>query len=367
MGVVGFLLAATFWPGLAGAAEASRWASLCILVPIALFFVRVRLTFVHLVGGFLFGWAVLSLMWTPVWYDGVAALMQLTILVGAVLIGAGGKVDGLWKGLGLGLLVSSALCIFQALGFHPVIDAGQAPAGLFVNQDVLAEITAVVFIALVFERLWLAVGLLPALILTGCRSALIAVFVVGGIAGWRKWRWRILYGLPLLVGGVLLTATKWSNGDSPRIDMWRDTLAGLTTWGSGIGSFYSAFPKYATLTSDLYQPAHAHNDLLELAFELGIIPAVIAALLVLALAWRANFKEQMLLIALGIMSMVGFPLHSPSTVFVFGIVAGCAARNWSVLRAFKFGGGYNLHKGRERPDYAAAGTSGEIISIQSRF
>ena len=167
-----------------------------------------------------------------------------------------------------------------------------------------------------------------------------------------------LYGLPLLVGGVLLTATKWSNGDSPRLDMWHDTLAGLTTWGNGIGSFYSAFPKYATLTSDLYQPAHAHNDLLELAFELGIIPAVVAALLVLALAWRANFKEQMLLIALGIMSMVGFPLHSPSTVFVFGIVAGCTARNWSVLRAFKFGGGYNLYKGRERSDYAAAGTSG---------
>ena len=358
MGAVGFLLAATYWPGLAGAAEASRWASLCVLVPIALFFVQVRLTVTHLVGGLLFGWAVLSLMWTPVWYDGVAALMQFIVLAGAVLIGASRGAGSLWKGLGYGLLLSSVVCVVQALGFQPVADTGSASSGLFVNPDVLAEITAVVFIALVFERSWLAVGLLPALFLTECRSALIAVFVVGAIAGWRKWRWRVLYSLPLLVGGVLLTATKWSNGDSPRLDMWRDTLAGLTTWGNGIGSFYSAFPKYATLTSDLYQPAHAHNDLLELAFELGVVPAALAIALLLALVWRANFKDRCLLIALGIMSMVGFPLHSPSTVFVFGIVEGCAARNWSVLRAFKFGGGYNLYKGCEQPDYATAGTCG---------
>src|ERR1019366_1160883 len=103
MGVVVFLLAVTFWPGLAGAAEASRWASLCILIPIALFFVQVRLTVVHVVGGLLLGWAALSLMWTPVRYDGVAALMQLTILAGAFLIGSGCKVEGLWKGLGWGL------------------------------------------------------------------------------------------------------------------------------------------------------------------------------------------------------------------------------------------------------------------------
>src|ERR1017187_1438633 len=194
MGAVGFILAATYWPGLSGAAEASRWASLCLLVPIALFFVRVEWTAVHVVGSLLFGWAVLSLLWTPVWYDGVAALMQLTILAGAFLIGASRGAGSLWKGLGCGLLFSSIICIVQALGFQPVADTGAASSGLFVNPDVLAEITAVVFIALILERLWwLAAGFTPALVLSDCRSALLAVFVAGTLIVWRRWRWRVLY------------------------------------------------------------------------------------------------------------------------------------------------------------------------------
>jgi hypothetical protein len=294
--------------------------------------------------------------------------MQLTVLAGAFLIGGSGA-GNLWKGLGWGLLVSSAVCLLQAFGFHPVIDlASTASAGLFVNPDVLGEITAVVFIALVLERSWLlALGLLPALVLSESRSALVAVFVCLAVMGWRRWGLKVLYGLPLLVGAVMLTAHKWVGGESPRLAMWRDTWDGLTMWGRGIGSFYSTYPLYATRLDQLYQPSHAHNDLLELAFEIGVIPAVVCLALVLALAWRASFKDRLLLTALGIMSMVGFPLHSPSTVFVFGIVAGCAARNWNVLRAFKFGGGYKLHQWGERPSYGATGASIPHLPIQPRL
>jgi hypothetical protein len=364
--LVGILLAVTFWPGLSGAAEASRWATLCLLVPTALFFVRVELTVIHLLGGLLFIYALASIIWTPVRFDGVAELMQLTILAGAFLIGAGGKIEGLWNGLGLGLLVSSAVCIAQAFNIQPVTNLGGGdPAGLFINADVLAEITAVVFIALVFERSWLAVGLLPALILSDSRSAIVAVFVVGACAGWCKWRWRVLYGLPLLAGAALLTAHKWFQivSTTSRLDIWRDTWDGLSLWGNGIGSFYSTFPAYATHLDQLYQPAHAHNDLLELAFNFGIVFATVAALLLLAVYWYADFKDKMLLTAMGTMSMVGFPLHSPSTVFVFGIVAGCAARNWNVLRSFKFRSRSELHEGEQRSDYAGPGTSGAHISV----
>jgi hypothetical protein len=93
------------------------------------------------------------------------------------------------------------------------------------------------------------------------------------------------------------------------------------------------------------------------------VPALFAFIIVLALFWWASYKDRCLLLALAIMSMVGFPLHSPSTVFVFGIVAGCAARNWNVLRGFKFGSGRELHKRGQRSNYAEAGTGGQSLPV----
>jgi O-antigen ligase len=221
---------------------------------------------------------------------------------------------------------------------------------LFVNPNILAEITAVVFVALVYESNWLAVGLLPTLALADCRSALLAIFVCLAFMGWQRWRWKVLYGLPAVALGASLTAYKWPTTDGTyRLDMYRDTWAGLSAWGNGIGSFYSTYPKYATHLDQLYQPFHAHNDLLELAFELGVIPASLALLLLLALFIYAGPKDRLLLTALGIISMVGFPLHVPSTVFVFGIVAGSAARSWASLRGLKSSSGRGLHQSGQRP------------------
>src|SRR5580658_8312104 len=117
MGLIGFIVAITFWPGMAGAAETSRWASLCILVPIGLFCVTIRPTIVHCIGGALIAYMVLSMLWTPVQYDGIAELMQIAIIAGAFLIGHDSStLIPLFRGLGLGLCVLSVISIAQMFG-----------------------------------------------------------------------------------------------------------------------------------------------------------------------------------------------------------------------------------------------------------
>lgn len=367
----GFLVAVMFWPGQAGAAEASRWALLCVAVPTALFFVRPKLNVIHWVGMLFLAWAIISLAWTPVRYDGLNELMQLMIFAGMFLVGQS-DLGKLYQGLGLGLCVSSVICIAQALGFHLVTSAAaDASTGLFVNQNILAEITAAVFVALLCQRSWwLAAGLLPAIILSQCRSAILALAICAAYAAWRKWRWWSVAALPpvMIVAG-LLTVAKSLRADSwhYRLDMWRDAIDGLTVWGHGIGSFYSVYPAFETRMDSLYQPAHVHNDLLEFVFELGVPGLILICLLVGLIVWKAQHRERMVMLAIGVTAMFGFPLHSPATVFLFGAVAGCSARGWDYFSLMQFCRGLSIYSRGERSDLAAARVRIMAISAQSRI
>lgn len=151
MGLLCFIVAVTFWPGMAGAADASRWASLCVLVPIGLFFVVIRPTVIHVIGALLIGYMALSMLWTPVGFDGVAELMQVAVIAGMFLIGhETDDLTPLYRGLGLGLWVSSGIAIAQWLGYEPVvIVAPDNTPGLFINPNTMGEIAAVVILGLV--------------------------------------------------------------------------------------------------------------------------------------------------------------------------------------------------------------------------
>lgn len=340
MGLIGFIVAATFWPGQAGAAETSRWASLCVLVSIGLFFVSIRPTVVHVIGVIFLVYAVLSLWWAPVWYDGIAALMQFAIIAGAFLLGHEMEDSTpLYAGIGLGLAISSVVSLLQWYGFEPVvsISSGTSPAGLFINPNFAGEIAALVLIGLVLsEAWWISAGLLPVLLLSHSRAALLSLAVCGSLYIWQRWRWRILIIAPFLIALVFFgTENKWLYSDSMtnRWAIWFDSIDGLNLVGNGIGSFYSTLPEYATrLNTQLYQPWHAHNDLLETAFELGI-PGVLLLLALFALIFAgAHQRERSVLLGFCIIAMFGFPLHTPTSAFLIGAVAGHAARAWNVLR-----------------------------------
>ncbi len=351
-----------FWPGMAGAAGASRWALLAVAVPSVLFIVKPVTTWLHVVGIALLAWAAISLAWTTVFYDGLAAVIELTIIAGSFLIGQGtAKLRPLFAGMGLGLWVSSLVVILQYAGFDPVVTqfAGSSPSGLFVNPNILAEIAAPVFVGLMLtgQRL-IAVGVAPSLMLTECRSAVLALGAVALVWLWQRWRWQTVLFVPCMAVAVYVAAPgKWLGGTSfsERVAIWGDTVSGLTSAGHGIGSFYSAFPASASRIDIVHaQPSHAHNDFLELAFELGIVGVVLFGAFAAMVAARGDEVAKMVFLAIAVESMFGFPLHSPATAFLFGAVAGHASRSWRGLRLADVHRGLALYARRQSPGFHGA-------------
>ena len=333
---IGFLVSAMYWPGQFGAASFSRWALLYAAVPILLCTVRIRPGPVHWVGLAALAWVVASFAWTPVWYDGVDELAAILVVAGAFCVFA--EVDDirpLWRGLGLGMCLSSAIAVAQAIGYSPVVVVadGAPPSGLYVNPNVLGEAAAVVLVGLLgFRQWWLAAGVVPGLILSQSRGAAVALVACVVAYAWRRSRMATLAVAPMVAMVVFLAAPdKWLASDSLsiRAQLWADTADGLTFAGHGIGSFYAVFPAAATRTDvGALQPAHAHNDALEIIFEFGIGSALIFAWM--AMVWLAAAeRERLVLLAIACMAMVAFPLHNATTAFVLAAVAGSAARNWA--------------------------------------
>ncbi len=351
-----------FWPGMAGAAGASRWALLAVAVPSVLFIVKPVTTWLHVVGIALLAWAAISLAWTTVFYDGLAAVIELTIIAGSFLIGQGtATLRPLFGGMGLGLWVSSLLAILQYAGFGPVVTqfAGSSPSGLFVNPNILAEIAAPIFVGLMLTGQWLiAAGVAPSLMLTECRSAVLALGAVALIWSWRRWQWQTVLFVPCMAVAVYAVAPgKWLAGASlsERVGIWGDTIAGLTPSGHGIGSFYSRFPASASRIDIIHaQPSHAHNDFLEVAFELGAVGSNLSIVFIAMCLVRSDEVAKMAVLALAIESMFGFPLHSPATAFLFGAVAGHASRSWRGLRLADVHRGLALYAGRQSPGFHGA-------------
>ena len=345
--LLGFLITATFWPYVDGAGTVSRWAVLCVAVPIGLFWVRVIPFPALLVVGLLGFWATLSLIWTTVFDDGIYQLAQFAVIAGCLVIGTSVRsLRAFYTGAAYGLAISSFIAILQFLGYEPVqttlwgTDIGPhqvPPSGLFINPDLLGEICIVVLVGLwTYRQYWMTILVLPGLILSQSRTAMVAAVICVLAYAWPRARWKSLLAIPLLIAIVYAIAPyKWhiETLGGGRLDLWLDTLQGLTFWGHGVGSFYSTFIKYATHVDTFhYQPDNAHNDLLQFTFELGV-PAAVALVATLSVVWWQAFEpERLVLLAFAVIGMLAFPLHEPATAAVFGIVAGYAARNWRDLR-----------------------------------
>jgi hypothetical protein len=369
-GVLGFVIVTMFWPGMAGAGVASKWVALQVLLPLTLCFVQVRVTAVHLVMAAIFAWALVSLAWVEVLPDGIEGLSFLGVIALSFLVGHDINIDCLLRGMGLGLWISSAVAILQWFGIYPVTSAGDGgpSTGLFVNSIFLGEISAAVLLGLIAQSSWIiALGVIPGLLLSGARGAVLAA----GIAfiAWcvPRIRERTLIIVPVLT--MLLLAVepdKWlySQTWATRLTFWRDTIEGLTWRGHGIGSFVSMFPAYGDgIDLVSIQPTHAHNDFLELAFELGLPGVILGALLVGMVLWRARERERLVLLTLGITALFGFPLHMACTAFLFGAVAGHAAGGWDRVRIGTLFGRSGVYEGRQFADLGGFAAGGEALPL----
>ena len=222
----------------------------------------------------------------------------------------------------------AAVAVLQLAGWihWPSINV---PSGLFINKNFMAEAAAVVLIWLIAERIWwLAALVTPALALAGARGALLALGIGLALELRRHPSW--------LMGGLLVAdmvlfgmgmATHSSATTTERFDIWQESADSLGFFGSGIGSY--GFMPHQTHADGF--SLHAHNDYLELVYELGMIGLGFLALFIREL-WGPLNSARLVLIVFAVEACFAFPSHLPATLAIAALVAGHAVRDGVVVR-----------------------------------
>jgi O-antigen ligase len=142
-----------------------------------------------------------------------------------------------------------------------------------------------------------------------------------------------------LLGAILISSDSFfaafsdaaaTGSFAARLSMYEATIAGtlaLFPLGSGIGSYAVAFPAFQPPTLSGFVE-HAHNDVLQLMFEAGLIGLVALALIVFA-AYKAfrNWQRSTWNPTLGayLLGSLGFALHAnldfPARIPALAVIA----------------------------------------------
>lgn len=327
LALLGLLVAVAYLP-IISAVSTPRWifggvASFAIFV-----FVSVRPTRAHLLGAAMLAWCAATAVWSVSPEDALGRLMQLAVLGAAFCVAAevdGAEIKPFWIALGAGASVSAVAAVLQINGvsaFQPYGDWVQ-PTGMFGNKNVMANFGVLALIGMlsVPQTWWtapLTAGSAVAAFLPASRGAAIAFCVAIGALLWRRAGWRLWAFLLVAVAAaaVALGLDAWFNpgrtaSSSARLEMWDWTVTNLSVFGWGIGNYGAVFPF-----------EHASNDVLELAFELGVGLAVAVALVAHVLGAPGRKAEWAVLVAFLVLCLVTFPFHQPATAFVAAMVAG---------------------------------------------
>ena len=338
--IFGFALAVCFNPYIWSAATTPRWSFLAIALPVLIGVSSPNhFTVLHLIGALFLTWTAITLTWTASPLDGYGSLIQLVILASAFIYGGRlVSIKPILAGLALGITVSSLIVLsqsIQALIPHPIVAIeGQ---GLFGNRNMLAEAAVLVLVGCVGYKLWWYIpGLIPAIVISPMsRGALI-----GGLAALCPWLWSrskpAFIAFAVLVcaaAGYSITDPARLSAISERAQVWYDTAKGISIVGHGLGSYYMLFP-FLTHSWDiaLVRPEHAHNILLELIFEVGVIGAAIYALMVATAYRMASTVHRCIMAAFYTIGLVSFPDHIPTTACLAAIVIGHSSRVGYSLR-----------------------------------
>lgn len=292
------------------------------------------MTPIHWLGLAFVIYAFASLWWAPRRDDAINELWHLTLFAIAFILGSQ-LVDlrRFWKGLALGVGISSAIALVQwwwgaEWQILPTSDWGKPP-GLFFNDAVAGAVAAIVFVGCLSERMWAwSVLSLPLLLLSQSRGAWLAVFATYFVVVWfaLRWRERAIYLAAWSVPIAVAVAYYHTGSDPIRLEIWKALITHASWLGSGAGSTQSIF---LFTSSNVFHIEHAHNDFIQLGYEygLGTIPLVLALALLLehrdAIPWPP-------LLCCTILSLYFWTLEAPVTAFAFGVVAGRVAADLGV-------------------------------------
>lgn len=306
LGILSFLVATAYLPGLSGGAVTPKWVVIAIgpwLLIGAPRFNRAVIPFIVFLC-----WSLCTMIWSPQLGDAIGALIVLWCGFGVFCLGASSKdLTPAYVGFALGIIIASYFGWFG------------------INQDIKGEAAAAVIIALIYSGIWLPVPFLGMMIWQShSRGAILGLLLVVLALTWQR-SWKSGLGLTIVgfVGGLILLRYSNVSGVLERVQIWTDTIAGINWFGHGLGSFWEQFPLAGGQTDVLFltRPDHAHNDLLEITFEQGIIGGLLAVLIGIVLFLKSvDTIEQCVIIAILGMGLTGFPLHVPTT-FYLGMLA----------------------------------------------
>jgi O-Antigen ligase len=314
---------------------AGRWA-VCAFVCVLLWQARPKMGPAHWMGLAFLVWCFLSFFWSVGKLDTINQLYHILLLAGVFVV-ASVETD-LWPttlALGCGITVSAVIAFLQLNGYHPVSavtegEFGVGGAGLFLNKDFFAQVASPALLLAIGFGTWAFVpAALFGVIATASREAWIAT-ALGGLVliCWKlpsfKWRVAVTVAIVALCFAALRYDLNLLNGArlssfNDRIAFWQYTLPNITWLGYGLGTYPLLWPGWD----------HAHNEFLELAFEIGLGVVPLVGVFVYALSASLSAPAQAALVSLLVSACTYFPFHQPTTAFLAALLAGhlCGARD----------------------------------------
>ena len=253
----------------------------------------------------------------------------------------------LFRGLAVGLSLSSAVAVTQALGMTEIVIL-EKPAGFFFNSTIQAAAIALVIIAIVCQRDWRYIpAMLPGLWLAHSRGGWL-VLLAGLVS--RFFGWQAL----LLTVSIAAAASLSVMGpsDIDRIMIWSVAWRELTWLGHGAGSFANMLFQ---ADDGIHYPGHVHNDYLQLAYEIGLWAIPLYLVYAAALA-RTSSLYWPAFVGFAVAGMFFFPLYTPVPAFIGAVLAG------HVLRGTHYRAVVLPRSSIGKRAYAAAGN--EIVGVK---
>jgi hypothetical protein len=320
--IFALLVTVAYIPGFIGAAIPTNWFVLIIACPIIFYFTKTKVNPLVLV---FISFVTISLIWTLNFNIAIFFYIQIIALFMVFSIGENLlDIRPIFKGIAFGLGISGVIAILQFFDIKSVITLYSNVTGLFVNPNIYSEISVIVLLALIVLKLWFWIPLvLPGIVLVHSRTALAALGIGLFIILFRKNR---LYACISFLFIAAISAYLYKHSFNllsiqERLNLYKDTISGITLFGHGVGSFEILYPYYAThIDTALARPRFPHNDWLQLMFEFGVFSLPIFVFSANLLRKRNECTT--ILWAIGFISLFNFPFHVPVSAFIGCLVAG---------------------------------------------
>lgn len=339
MSIVTFTLTVLCLPFLPSGANVPRWALLSLVASAILWKVRIDIRAVVI---FLF--LCLTALWAPVGYDALFYLWHFLLLAVLFLYANQHELDfrKIAIAVCLGMTINSALVGIEYFAidsdyFHYKFTTITGQGGLYFNRNISAEVAGMAFVIGAAYRLWyLLPGLMPTIVF-GSRSCVFAIGVTGMVALWGRSK---LATLAVAVAAVATVAVMWylraySSVDSSMLRgyVWLDTAEAMNFFGHGLASFIADSPAFLHHIDALHlRFDHAHNDFIQVAYELGIGGVLLVGLLLAKMATAPRSPAWYCLLAFLVLGCSGFPLYMPVTGALAALCAGRVCADGARLR-----------------------------------